>query len=82
MQRAMNISRSPSKPQWPRGKILNWIASEPMREPSDGGTPLGGRSTARARPKGAAIHQKGTVTGAFLFGPLALKPASSSGAPQ
>ena len=26
------------------------------------------RPTARARPKGAAIHQKGTLTGAFLFG--------------
>jgi hypothetical protein len=25
------------------------------------------RPTARARPKGAAIHQKGTLTSAFLF---------------
>src|SRR6476646_10130456 len=27
------------------------------------------RPTARARPKGAAIHQKGTLTSAFLFWP-------------
>ena len=30
------------------------------------------RPTARARPRGAAIHQKGTLTSAFLFWPVLL----------
>jgi hypothetical protein len=67
MQRAMNIFRFPVASHHDP-----WQNLESDRVGADARATRRGRlwavrPTARARPKGAAIHQKGTLTSAFLF---------------
>ena len=67
----------------PRSHFRNWpswIASVPMRGAKRTEPRWALRQKARARPEGAAIHQKDTIIGVFLLG--ANRSPTSAGSPE